>query len=144
MAVKYTYDQFQAVKKIIQLSENFLDAIWKVMTDHELDKIEDFKIRMMIDPMYDLVTRQVILGEPNGGIGYLNVCKGKEGKNYATLGGENSPEYVYALISDEVKERVREMLQESENVPSDSIWLRGDSYDSDVDCGVSVGDMANG
>lgn len=136
MAVKFTSEQLKVIKQMVIFSENFADQIWKIMTDHQLDKVEGCSLRISVDPQYNLARNSVIFGTKDKDAGHVTLVKGDlDNENYKVI-GHISLEYEILFADKELRERILDNLKDEPPLPPDGLWLSACDDDPDVDSRV--------
>jgi len=134
MAVTLTDEQFLAVKSMAEFCGVFADQLYKIIVDHELDKVSGFVVDITVDPSMDFVTKKIEIGQGNRShsAGYIRLTKGKKEDRYAPT-GKNSAEYECLFADPEVAERMRGVLAKEKPLPADGMWLGDDRNDPPLD-----------
>ena len=126
MAVKLTDDQLLTVKSMGQYAENFADQMYHIMQNHDLDKVDGFRIRIDVFPASDLTTKKVSIGNYlDQDAGFVMLTKGKKDDRYAP-NGTNSAEYEWLFADPALAERMRKIVGRENPLPPDGLWI-GDS-----------------
>jgi len=133
MAVKLTDDQFETVKVMAELMGNFGDQLFHIMENHGLDKVKGFQVTLTVDPQFDYVLKQIIIGSKwNSECGHMTLTKGKGENKYAPT-GKNSPEYEILFADQETRVRMEKVLHREKPLPPDGLWVGDSRYDPPVD-----------
>lgn len=127
MKIKFTEDQLQAVKGIIEFTELFCDQVWQIMVNHGLDKVKGCALHIDVDPELDLTTKSIHFGESCTDAGSVFLSRGKEEDHYAPF-GTNSPEYELMFAQPAVKEMMQNILavkvgKHEKQTPPDGLWV---------------------
>lgn len=136
MSVVYTAEQMKALKSMIEFTENFADQILYIMRHHGLDLADGCDLKIGINPNQKLVNRMISFGcSYKKDAGEITLTRGEKDERYIPT-GKNSPEYEILFATEEMAERIRQILQREKPLPPDGLWISSDDNPSPVDGGV--------
>jgi hypothetical protein len=130
--VKYTDEQLQVIKSMVEYAETFLNGLWHIMQNHGIDKVEGGGILLEINPESDLCTRRIEFGKSNSDAGFVELTRGRSEKAYVPV-GTNSPEYEWLFADPAFAERMRQICKRAKPLPPDGLWIGDGRNDPPVD-----------
>ena len=134
MAEKLTEHQLMIIQGMVQYAEAMANQLFHIMENHGLDKVEGFRIRIDVNPEYEMVTKGVRIGyrtNLENGLpgGFCDLVSGRKEEKYAPI-GKNSPEYELLFADEAVRKAMEKVLHREKPLPPDGLWI-GDSRNSD-------------
>lgn len=134
-------EQMKVMKKLIEMNQNWLDQVKKIMINHGLWK-KGFTIQLSINPGMKAFAEEISIYRTviDGDALYdetISMYKGSTEifKNWQTLPQATSREYIHLFDTEEDGNGKKKGTASEKPLPADGLWI-GDPADVPADSGV--------